>query len=226
MIYLFDIDGTLLLSGGAGARALDRAFAALHGIAGAIDEVRFGGKTDPVIVEEMFRAKLARAATDDEYEALIAADLPLLDEELATSPRFRLMPSVEEALDFLAAQPGVLLAVATGNVRAAAEKKLRRGGLHARFAVGGYACDDRDRARLVARGIERARAGGAVPPDAPIAVVGDTPHDVSAARACGALALAVATGGFTRAELAACEPDALFDTLAELPAWHEKNSRG
>ena len=133
---------------------------------------------------------------------------------------------MEEALDFLAAQPGVLLGVATGNVRAAADKKLRRGGLHARFAVGvgGFGCDDRDRARLVARGIERARAAGAVPADAPIAVVGDTPHDVAAARACGVMALAVATGGFSRAELAACAPDAVFGTLAELPAWHLANA--
>lgn len=224
MIYLFDIDGTLLLSGGAGSRALDRAFVSLHGITGATDEVRFGGKTDPLIVEEMFQATMKRPATDAEYEALIAAYLPLLDEELAASPQFRLMPAVEAALDFLAAQPGVLLGVATGNVRAAAEKKLQRGGLHARFAFGGFGCDHRDRAQLVARGIERARAAGTVAPDVRIAVVGDTPHDVAAARACGAVAIAVATGSFTRAELAACEPDALWDTLAELPRWHAANA--
>ena len=216
MLYLFDIDGTLILSGGAGARALERAFAARFAIERAMEGVELGGKTDPNIVEEVFVARLGRAPSDSEIAEILDLYLPLLRAELAAAPRFRLMPSVLETLDHLAGLAGVRLGLATGNIRAGAQAKLERAGLWHRFELGGFACDHRDRHRLVARAIERA---GAVAPDQ-VVVVGDTPFDVAAARACGVKVLAVATGSVSREALAACEPDAVFDTLAELPAWH------
>jgi phosphoglycolate phosphatase-like HAD superfamily hydrolase len=221
VLYLFDIDGTLLLSGGAGARALDGAFAARFGLAGAMDGVQLGGKTDPNIVEEVFLARLGRPPTAAESDEILDLYLPLLRAELAAASAFRLMPAVVEALDHLAGLPGVRIGLATGNIRAGAQAKLERAGLWNRFELGGFACDHRDRDRLVARAIERA---GAVPPDQVI-VVGDTPFDVAAARACGARVIAVATGSVGRDALAACEPDAVFDTLAELPAWHDQVAR-
>ncbi len=220
MLYLFDIDGTLLLSGGAGARALEGAFAARFGLAGAMDGVQLGGKTDPNIVEEVFLARLGRSPTAAEIDEILDLYLPLLRAELAAASQFRLMPSVVEALDHLAGLPGVRIGLATGNIRAGAQAKLERAGIWDRFELGGFACDHRDRHRLVARAIERA---GAVPLDQVI-VIGDTPFDVSAARACGARVIAVATGSVARDALAACEPDAVFDTLAELPAWHDQAS--
>ena len=219
MLYLFDIDGTLLLSGGAGARALDGAFAARFGMAGAMEGVQLGGKTDPNIVEEVFVARLGRAPTGPEIDDLLDLYLPRLRAELAAATSFRLMPAVIETLDHLAGQAGVRIGLATGNIRAGAQAKLERAGLWHRFELGGFACDHRDRHRLVARAIERA---GAVSPDE-VVVVGDTPFDVAAARACGARVLAVATGSVGRDALAACDPDAVFDTLAELPAWHAAN---
>jgi phosphoglycolate phosphatase len=227
MLYLFDIDGTLLLSGGAGSRALDQVFEQLHGIRGAMDQVRPGGKTDPMIIEEIFTAHLARHPTAAEIDQVIELYLPLLRAELAASGRFRLMPAVLETLDYLAGAAGVVLGLATGNVRAAAQAKLERAGLWPRFALGGYGCDHRDRDRLVARAIDRAaaRAGAAIDPRQVI-VVGDTPFDIAAARACGAIAIAVATGTASRAELAACEPDVLLDTLADLPRWHAEAAAG
>jgi len=216
VLYLFDIDGTLLLSGGAGARALEGAFAARFGLAGAMDGVQLGGKTDPNIVEEVFLARLGRPPTATETDEILDLYLPLLRAELAAASHFRLMPWVIEALDHLAGLPGVRIGLATGNIRAGAQAKLERAGLWDRFELGGFACDHRDRHRLVARAIERA---GGVAPDQVI-VVGDTPFDVSAARACGARVIAVATGSVGRDALAACQPDAVFDTLAELPAWH------
>lgn len=216
MLYLFDIDGTLLLSGGAGARALERAFAARFGIEGAMAEVQLGGKTDPNIVEEVFVARLGRRPSDAEIDELLDLYVPLLRAELADAPRFRLMPAVVETLDHLGTQPGVRIGLATGNIRAGARAKLERAGLWDRFELGGFACDHRQRDRLVARAIERA---GALPREE-IVVVGDTPYDVAAARACGVRAIAVATGSVGKGALAACAPDAVFDTLAELPAWH------
>lgn len=222
MIYLFDIDGTLLLSGGGGSRALDRVFLDRFGLERAMELVKAGGKTDPIILEEIFTTRLNRAPVDEELAEILALYVPLLRAELAEAQAFRLMPSVVETLDYLAAlAPAVLLGIATGNVREAAQIKLERAGLWDRFRFGGFACDHRDRHRLVERAIERAHevAGQEVPPDQ-IVVVGDTPLDVAAARACGVRVVAVATGSVGRAELAACRPDAVFDTLAELPAWH------
>lgn len=223
VVYLFDIDGTLLLSGGGGARALDQVFRQRFGIERAMERINPGGKTDMAILEEVFAERLGRAPTADEIDELIALYLPRLRDELTLARNFRLMPSVVEALDFLGGlAPAVTLGLATGNVREAARLKLERAGLWPRFAVGGFGCDHRERSRLVARAIERACAhcGVEALPPRDVVVVGDTPLDVEAARACGVRVVAVATGMFTRAELAASEPDALLDTLAELPAWH------
>jgi phosphoglycolate phosphatase-like HAD superfamily hydrolase len=107
VLYLFDIDGTLLLSGGAGARALERAFAARYGLEGAMAEVQLGGKTDPNIVEEVFVARLGRRPVDSEVAEILELYVPLLRAELAAATHFRLMPAVEETLDHLAGQGGV-----------------------------------------------------------------------------------------------------------------------
>jgi phosphoglycolate phosphatase len=226
MIYLFDIDGTLMLSGGAGSRALDRVFAARHGLTGALDAIDAGGKTDPQILGEVFAAHLGRAPSEDELAAIIADYLPLLVEELARSS-LRLMPWVHQALDWLDRRGEVHLGLATGNVRAGAMAKLGRAALWERFAFGGFGCDAAVRAEVVRAGIDRGRAhaggaggGGAAIDDADIVVIGDTLHDITAARACGIRVLAVATGSVDRATLASAEPDAVFDSLEELPAWH------
>jgi phosphoglycolate phosphatase len=223
MLYLFDIDGTLLLTGGAGTVALEQVFLTHYGIAGAMRGVKPGGKTDPMIIAEMFEHNLGRAPTEAEIATVLEDYVPLLRQAVAVSVSYRLMPAVHEALDFLAAAGGVCLALATGNVRAAAQVKLDRAGLWERFAVGGFGCDSADRAALVARAIERARAHTGVDHDpGEIVVVGDTERDVHAARACGVRVLAVATGSVSREALAAEQPDAVFDTLAELPEWHSR----
>jgi phosphoglycolate phosphatase len=224
MLYLFDIDGTLLLTGGAGSMALDQVFLTHYGIARAMRGVSPGGKTDPLIIAEMFERHLGRAPGEDEIARVIDAYLPLLRDAVAASTAYRLMPAVHEALDFLAADSAVCLALATGNVRAAAQIKLDRAGLWQRFALGGFGCDSADRGALVARAIERAREHTGVAHERDeIVVVGDTPRDVHAARACGVRVLAVATGSASREELTAEQPDAVFDTLAELPRWHRQH---
>ena len=230
VLYLFDIDGTIMLSGGAGSAALNQVFLARYGLAGAMDGVRPGGKTDPLIVGEMFANKLGRAPTTAESEAILSDYLPALRARLQQSERFRMMPAVIATLDYLAQRPEVHLTIATGNIRAGAEAKLARAGLLERFAHGdpgdgmdgGFGDDSAERSQLVARAIERAEARfGQIFTRDRMVVVGDTPRDVSAARACGIRVLAVATGSYSRVQLQATEPDALFDTLAELPDWHE-----
>ena len=222
MLYLFDIDGTLLLTGGAGTRAINRLFGDRYGVDGAMDGIDPGGKTDPGIFTEIFVDRVGREPEAGELDALLDAYVPMLEAELVDAPRFRIMPWAVECVRWLEGEGRVTLGIATGNVRAAARAKLKRIDLHETFAFGGFGCDSGDRAVLVARAIERAaeHAGRSFPGDEVI-VVGDTVRDIDAARACGVRVLAVATGSTSRDDLAAAAPDAVFDTLEDLPSWHQ-----
>jgi phosphoglycolate phosphatase-like HAD superfamily hydrolase len=213
VLYLFDIDGTLLHAAGSGRAAFDAVMAELHGIANASAGIRYGGKTDHAIIDEIFVARLGRPATRAERAAFIAAYIPKLHDLLADQG-VEVLTGVVDALAYLQRQP-VRLGIATGNVRAGADAKLAAAGLAHWFDCGGYGCDSVVRAELVARAIERGREGHDV---REVVVVGDTIHDISAARACGATAVAVATGADPARALA--HADAVLATMAELPAWH------
>jgi len=214
ILYLFDIDGTLLHARHSGRRAFDAVFAAQHGIERACDGVRFGGKTDPALIDEVFTARLGRPATEPERAAFLDAYLPLLRADLAQGG-VEVLGGVAEAITWLAARPGVVLGIATGNVRAGAEAKLAAAALDTHFSLGGYGCDSHLRAELVAAAIARGRQRGEL---REVVIVGDTIHDISAARACGAIACAVATGSDPAEALA--HADVVFASLTELPAWH------
>ena len=214
ILYLFDIDGTLLHARRSGRRAFDAVFAAQHGIAGACDGMKFGGKTDPALIDEIFVARFGRPASERERDAFLDAYLPLLRADVA-SGGVEVLGGVRAAIGWLAARSDVLLGIATGNVRAGAEAKLAAAGLHEYFALGGYGSDSHVRAELVAAAIARGRERASL---REIVVVGDTVHDIAAARACRAVACAVATGADTAEALAGA--DVVFASLAELPAWH------
>jgi phosphoglycolate phosphatase-like HAD superfamily hydrolase len=214
ILYLFDIDGTLLHAGSSGRRAFDTVFAARHGIERACDGLRFGGKTDPGLIDELFVARLGRTATDEERAGFLDAYLPLLRDELAQGG-VEVLGGVAETLAWLDARPRVLLGIATGNVRAGADAKLAAAGLQPYFALGGYGCDSHLRAELVAAAIARGRQRAEL---REVVVVGDTVHDISAARACGAIACAVATGSDPAPAL--LHADVVLTSMTELPAWH------
>lgn len=214
ILYLFDIDGTLLRARNAGRRQFNAVFAARHGIESACDGIQFGGKTDPALIDELFIARLGRRATDDERAAFLDAYLPMLRADIAQTG-VEVFGGVVDALGWLAARPGVMLGIATGNVRGGADAKLAAAGLLEYFAFGGYGCDSAVRAELVAAAIARGRQRAEL---SEIVVVGDTVHDISAARACRAVACAVATGSDPADALA--HADVVLASLAELPAWH------
>ena len=214
LLYLFDIDGTLLHAHGSGKSSFDIVFHAHHGVTNASEGVRYGGKTDAAIIDELYSARLGRAATTDEQAAFIAAYLPLLSAHL-DAHGVEVIAGVAEALEFLSAQPDVVLGIATGNVEAGAAAKLAAARLHDRFVLGGYGSDSRHRAELVAAGIERGRKQQDF---REVIVVGDTIHDIAAARACNAIACAVTTGSDSADALA--HADVVFASLHELPAWH------
>jgi phosphoglycolate phosphatase-like HAD superfamily hydrolase len=222
-MYLFDIDGTLLLSGGAGSRVINQVFFERFGVSGVMDTVSPSGKTDEIIFQECARVGSSRDLSDEEFDALLADYIPRMRDELEKSEGFHLMPHVESCLEFLAGSQR-FLGIATGNVEAAAMAKLARAGLQERFHFGGYASDSSVRSELVAKAIERGRALL----DRPIlseefVVVGDTVYDIEAAQACGARVVAVATGHVSSERLAEANPDALLSTLEELPDWHSSH---
>lgn len=217
-MYLVDIDGTLLRSGGAGFVALEKAFVELYGVADAMQSVRPGGKTDPLIVTEGFWATLGRAPKPDEVARVIRRYLQHLPAAVRSSTGFHVFPGVRKGLKRLESQ-GNLLAVATGNVREAARLKLARAHLEQQFVVGGYGDDSADRPELVRVAAERAAThlGRALAPHE-VTVVGDTPRDVEAAHANGFGCIAVVYDDSHRPALQAAGADRIVGRLDEICA--------
>ena len=221
-LVLFDIDGTLLLTAGAGRRAITAALADRLGAGDAWRHIRFDGKTDPQIVRELLEAAGDPAADDpgviaDVCERYVAH----LEEELARTPGdTRLLPGVPSLLDRLEARGDVVLGLLTGNVVRGAGLKLRAGGLDpARFLVGAYGSDSSHRPDLPAIAAERAAPlFGRTPAGATVVIVGDTPADVTCGRAIGARAVAVATGSYAVTALTDAGAHAAFDDLSDTDA--------
>lgn len=203
-IVLFDLDGTLVLTGGAGRRAMRRAFDAVCGRGDALDGVDFRGMTDRAI----FRVGLGAAGYptgDDVSEALRARYLAFLAEEVPRSPRYTVLPGVERivaALHPAHTNRQLALGLGTGNFQDGARIKLRRAGLDVFFAFGGFGCDGEDRTAVIDAGVVRgAKHLGREPRGCAVWIVGDTPRDVHAAHAVGGVCLAVGTGGYSEQAL-------------------------
>jgi phosphoglycolate phosphatase-like HAD superfamily hydrolase len=214
-VLLFDIDGTLINTGGAGRRAIDAAFEQVAGVREACASVPLAGMTDRAIVRAAFAAA-GRAPSERDIDAVLDAYLVALAIEVAVSPGYRVLAGVMAALDAVGDVAGVAVGLGTGNVRRGAILKLARGGLDGRFAFGGFGCDHEARSEIL-----RVAAGrGAERLGAPIAacrvvVIGDTPRDVAAAQAIGAECIAVATGRYGAAELARSGPTRVLADLAD-----------
>ncbi len=218
MLYLFDIDGTLIGGDGSGRRAFERACHETLGIADALADIRLDGLTDPLILDNVFSLHHGRSPTQDEAERVLACYVRFLEDEVREG-KYHVKPAVHETLDHLERQQAHI-GLATGNLQAGARIKLTRGDLWRRFAFGGFGDDAPatvdGRAELVRAAIRRgeARAERRFARDE-IAVIGDTPRDISAAHAAGARAIGVATGSYTVADLMAAGADAVFPTMAE-----------
>jgi phosphoglycolate phosphatase len=214
-VALFDVDGTLLSSGGAGARAWARAFDELYGVPADIDSHSEAGETDPAVARATFRGAVGREPSDPELARLFAAYLYRLSEEVASSPGYRVLEGVVERLTELS-RAGVLLGITSGAMEGAARVKLGRGDLNRFFVLGGYGSDSPDRTELTKIAIEKASTlhGHDVRPSH-VFVVGDTPRDVEAARAAGAVSVAVASGRYSVDELTAAGADHVLSSLAD-----------
>ncbi|MBL8922415.1 MAG: HAD family hydrolase [Myxococcaceae bacterium] len=214
-VLLFDIDGTLITTGGAGRLAIVRAFATVYGRPDACDHFSFSGMTDRAIVR-LGLDQIGVTAADSTIDELLARYVELLEEEVwkMDDARYRIHAGMLEAIDAGHANR-CAVGLGTGNVKSGAMAKLRRVGLHQRFDFGGFGDDHELRPELIRRGAERgAQRLGVSLAEARVVVIGDTPKDVAAAQAIGAESIAVATGGHRADELWATGATHVFEDLS------------
>lgn len=216
-LLLWDIDGTLLNSGGAGSRALRAGLRHAFGLDGSLDDIDFAGRTDRWIIRAIFQ-KFAVPATEENFVRCLDAYLAALPGELA-HPHARVLPGVHAALAAVQTRRDFAQGVLTGNVRRGAQTKLAHHGLWEHFAFGAFGDDSERRDELGPHALRRAREhSGADFAVERVWIIGDTAHDIACARAIGARVLAVATGGHAFDTLAAHRPDALLPDLTDTAA--------
>lgn len=220
-LVLFDIDGTLVNSAGAGRRAMERALQAIFGCSGS-KSYRYDGKTDRQIVRELMQSEgFADSEIDRRMPAVLEAYLANLQEELAACcDRVHALDGVTALLGAIAGRSHLVPGLLTGNLERGARMKLSAAGLEPeKFRVGAFGSDHEDRFQLPPIALARARRaiGGSIAADR-LVIVGDTPNDIACGRPLGARAIAVATGHYTVDELARHSPAALFRDLSDTEA--------
>ena len=213
-LYLFDVDGTLVTTDGAGRRAYEAAFASEFGSADGLLDFSFAGLTDPILVRRGLEAA-GYEPNSEALESMFDAYLARLSEELDRVDSYCVHPGVYDLLEHLNGRERIGLGLGTGNLERGARLKLEPAELNDYFTFGGFGSDAESRADLLRAGARR----GATQLDADleacrVVVIGDTTRDIDAARAIGAECVAVTTGGASRDRLADADPDLLVDTLA------------
>jgi phosphoglycolate phosphatase len=213
---LFDIDGTLISTGGAGARSWRYAFDELYGIPADIGEFTDAGMTDPTVARLTFKAAVGHEPSPRELATVMAAYLDRLPYEVEHSDKYRVLDGAEELLRKLGREKGILLGITSGAVEAAAHIKLSRAGFNRYFPFGGYGSDSGDRIELTKCALARGGMllGHPLEPKE-VLVVGDTPKDLDAAHGAGCVAVGVATGHYSREQLEEAGADIVLDSLRE-----------
>jgi len=225
LVWLFDVDGTLLLTKGAGREAMSLAFQDLFGIEDDLTSIPFAGRTDAVILADMLakhRLELRDGERERYWDRVVARMRTLMD-----PPRGGLLAGVPALLDTIGAEPGWVRALLTGNVAGMARIKLEAFGVYGAFAWGAFGDEAPNRNELAKLAVRRAAERHGVPPERCV-VVGDTEYDIACARAAGAKAVAVATGGTTKQALEAFAPDLLMDDLRDperILTWIRRETR-
>ena len=215
-LVLFDIDGTILRSNGAGRRAMIAALREIFGGTGP-ENHSYDGKTDPQIVREVMRIEGHHDAhIDERMDALMTLYLTHSGRELVEANTV-VYPGVRELLDALEARDDTVLGLLTGNLREGAHAKLRAAGIDpGRFRIGAFGSDHEHRPELPAVARQRAQAELGIDLEGEhLVVIGDTPADIECGRALGVRAIGVATGSYSVEELARHAPHAVFETLAD-----------
>ena len=213
-LLLWDIDGTLI-SGAAGRKAIGLATKQRFGDKSDLDGVEIGGRTDLSIARQIL-TKYGEQPTDESMRLFLDLYLDLLGHQLPQS-NGKVLPGILELLERAENRPDTVLGLLTGNLRRGAQLKLERHALWHFFAFGAFADDHHDRNQLGPFALTRAQEGtGQEFPPKQIDVIGDTGHDITCGRALGARTVAIATGSWSREQLAQHSPDFLFDDLSEV----------
>ncbi|MEO6003456.1 MAG: haloacid dehalogenase-like hydrolase [Opitutus sp.] len=217
-LLLWDIDGTLLQSGGAGERALVIALREEFDVAGTLEDIELAGRTDRWIARQVL-AKFALPTTPEAIDRYLDAYLRALPQELF-NPGAKVLPGVRDLVTALAQRPDVAQGLLTGNLQRGAEIKLRHHELWTHFAFGAFADDAELRNELGPHAVRRANDHHAVEFSAErVFVIGDTPHDIACGKAIGACTVGVATGRFSVEELNAFAPTVVLPDLSDSAAF-------
>lgn len=211
LVWLFDVDGTLLLTKGAGREAMVLALRDEHGIEDDLTSIPFAGRTDRLILADV--AEKHGLTIDDAASARFWDRMAAHMRVLMDPPRGHLLPGVRDLLDAVDAEPHWVPALLTGNVTGMAHLKLASFGIHERFAWGAFGEEAPDRDEVARLAVRRAEELHGVGPERCV-VVGDTEHDIACARAAGAHVIAVTTGGRSREHLESCGADLVLDDLS------------
>jgi phosphoglycolate phosphatase-like HAD superfamily hydrolase len=217
VLLLWDIDGTLIASGGAGMRALTVALRNVFGIDGSLNDIDFAGRTDRWIMREVFR-KFAIPVSEENLARYFEGYVAVLPTEMA-NPKARVLPGVPEVLKAAAAHGHIAQGLLTGNMRRGAQVKLSHHGLWDHFPFGAFADDSEQRNDLGPHALLRAREHHKVEfAAANVWIIGDTPHDIACGKVIGAKTLAIATGGYSIDQLRAHTPTMVLENLADTAA--------
>jgi len=212
---LFDIDGILIITGGAGARSWSLAFDELYGIPADIGQFTDTGMTDPDVGRKTFEAVLGREPERHEFTKLLERRLHYLHQTVQQSGDYHVLPGVENLLPRLVDE-GYLLGLITGNLEAAAHIKLHRANLNRFFSFGGYGSDSSDRAEVTRIAMRRASlVFGERVDSGRCVVIGDTPHDVAGAHAAGVVCVGVASHNYNAAQLTEAKADWVIESLED-----------
>ena len=207
-LLLFDIDGTLILTGGAGIRALNRAFCQVVGTVNAMDGIRPHGKTDLAIIREIFVTHGEPRPSQNSLSQVLDLYVKFLPDEVHQSNSYRILPGILRFLEDFHGRKELAFGLATGNVERGARIKLERGDLNRYFSFGGFGSDAESRSELVRCAAEKGarHAGQAVDPRETF-VIGDTPRDIDAGREAGFRTVGVATSDYSKEDLHAAGAD-------------------
>jgi phosphoglycolate phosphatase-like HAD superfamily hydrolase len=215
-VCLFDIDGTLLNSGGAGQHAMEEALAEVFQVAGPYQKIPYAGRTDRAISADLFAHHGLSIDDEQHWRRFLEAYLRHLPRTLAEHDGV-ILPGIPELLELLAPRPDTALGLLTGNFQVGAQLKLQHYEIDHYFGFGGYGDEhfDRDDVARLAHQAACDFLEGPVNPDR-LWVIGDTPADIRCGRAIGAKTIAVATGVFAAEELEPSRPDHLYESLADV----------
>jgi phosphoglycolate phosphatase-like HAD superfamily hydrolase len=219
LLILFDVDGTLIRTDGAGVRALNQGFLDIMGWENALGNFSPAGMTDMAIAHRAARWFRGSELTPEEMQQVFERYLEILPRELAQSSGYRVLPGIQRFLEKYSLRGDILIGLGTGNLEKGAAIKLEHGGISDFFRFGGYGSDALDRTEVLAMGIKRGAAlSGLDILLERVVVIGDTPLDVEAGKQLGARTVAVATGPYRVSELKSFQPDLVLAHFDE----HEK----